>query len=99
MAINKTTNWHLQLFVSGNRGNAERAVQILEKICKQHLAGKCVIELIDVMEDPEAVLRENIIATPSLIRKLPPPVRRIIGDLTDRENLLVGLEIFDEDTH
>lgn len=83
----------LKLFVTGQTPSSERAVANLQQICETELRGKYMIKVIDVLERPQLAEDEKIIATPTLIRELPPPLRRIIGDLSDKEKVLLGLDI------
>jgi circadian clock protein KaiB len=85
--------WELRLYVAGQTPKSVRAFANLKQICEEHLAGQYRIEVIDLLENPHLGKRDQIVAIPTLIRKLPEPVRKIIGDLADRERVLVGLEI------
>ena len=93
MSPENKERWVFHLFVSGGNPNIGPAVALLEKICKQHLEGGGDIEVINVNENPLAALNENILATPTLLKKLPLPERRLIGDITHEKNLLSALEI------
>jgi circadian clock protein KaiB len=93
MNTDDKTHWVFRLFVSRAGPNTEREVALLEEICEQHLEGVCDIEVINVIEYPRAAMDEDIIATPCLLKKYPKPERRIIGNLSDKEKLLSGLEI------
>ena len=84
---------HLKLYISGRTKSSERAIATLKRICEEDFAGKYELEVIDVLEHPEAAREERIMVTPTLIKKLPPPMRRIIGDLTDKSKILLGLDI------
>jgi circadian clock protein KaiB len=86
-------NYTLKLYVTGNTPRAERAIANLRHICEVELGGKYEMIVIDVLERPQLAEEEKILATPTLIKQLPPPLRRIIGDLSDTEQVLVGLEI------
>lgn len=83
----------LRLYVAGNTAQAEKAIADLTKLCQQELAGRYRVEVIDVLEDPVAAEHNKIMATPTVIKDLPPPVRRVIGDLSESESVLVGLDI------
>ncbi len=83
----------LKLFISGKSPQSMAAIDNLRTFCERELKGKYALEIIDVTEDPSAAERQQVLATPALIRELPPPLRRIIGDLSDHERVLVGLEI------
>ncbi|MGM0517618.1 MAG: circadian clock KaiB family protein [Pseudomonadota bacterium] len=83
----------LRLFLAGHTLRSRLAVKHLHEICEKELAGHYRLEVIDVVEQPELAKRYHIIATPTLIKVLPPPLRRIIGDLSDSERVLIGLDI------
>lgn len=83
----------LKLYVTGANPRTERAIANLQQICDAELEGRYSLEIIDVLEDPEAAERDRVLATPTLIKELPPPLRRIIGDLSDRAKVLLALEI------
>lgn len=85
--------YHLRLYVAGQSPKSVRAVENLRKVCEEHLPGRYEIELVDLVENPQRARGDEIIAVPTLIRKLPEPVRRIIGDLSDTEKVLVGLQL------
>ena len=80
-------------FVAGKTPRASAAVANLRRICDEDLGGKYELEVIDVLEQPDATEAARVLATPTLIKMLPPPLRRIIGDLSDREKVLLGLEL------
>jgi circadian clock protein KaiB len=83
----------LTLFVCGASPRTDSAVANLRRLCEDELRGDCSLEVVDVLEKPDLAEAARVLATPTLIKLLPPPIRRIIGDLSDREKLLVGLEI------
>ncbi|NGZ07272.1 MAG: circadian clock protein KaiB [Magnetococcales bacterium] len=83
----------LKLFVTGHTPRSERAIQNLRRICEKELEGHYEMVVIDILEQPEAAEEEKILATPTLIKALPLPLRRIIGDLTDQEKVLLGLDL------
>ena len=85
--------YHLRLYVAGQSPKSVRAVENLRRVCEEHLPGRYEIELVDLVENPQRARGDEIIAVPTLIRKLPEPVRRIIGDLSDTEKVLVGLQL------
>jgi circadian clock protein KaiB len=85
--------WNLRLYVAGKTQRAITAFENLEKICEEHLAGKYSIEVIDLLKNPQLARGDQIIAVPTLVRKLPKPVRKIIGDLSNKEKVLVGLDL------
>ena len=85
--------YHLRLYVAGQSPKSVRAVENLRQVCEEHLADRYTIELVDLTENPERARTDEIIAVPTLIRKLPEPIRRIIGDLSDTEKVLIGLQL------
>jgi circadian clock protein KaiB len=85
--------WELRLYVAGQTPKALAAFTNLKKICEEHLAGKYRIEVIDLLENPRLAHGDQIVALPTLVRKLPPPMRKIIGDLSNTERVLVGLDL------
>ncbi|SCZ62137.1 circadian clock KaiB family protein [Thiohalomonas denitrificans] len=82
----------LRLFVLGQTPPSRRAVAVVERLCREH-AGECRLEVTDMAVEPEAAERYNVLATPTLLREEPPPVKRIIGNLSDRERLMEALDI------
>jgi len=85
--------YELRLYVAGHTEKSVLAFQNLKKICEEHLAGLYSIEVIDLIRSPQLAKGDQIIATPTLVKKLPTPVKRIIGDLSNTEKVLVGLNI------
>lgn len=85
--------WELRLYVAGETARSVAALANLRKICEDHLAGKYSIEVIDLLDRPQLARGEQIIAIPTLERRLPEPVRKIIGDLSNTERVLIGLDI------
>jgi circadian clock protein KaiB len=83
----------LKLYVAGSTPRATLAIENLRRICESDLAGRYDLEIIDVLEHPELAEQDKILATPTLIKQLPPPLRRVIGDLSDSEKVLLGLEL------
>lgn len=83
----------LKLYITGQTSRSIRAISILHEICEKELKGQYELEIIDVLERPQLAEDEKILATPTLIKVLPPPIRRIIGDLSDTEKVLVGLDL------
>jgi circadian clock protein KaiB len=88
--------WELRLYVAGQTPKSLAAFANLKKICETHLPGKYRIEVIDLLAHPELARADQIVAIPTLVRKLPPPMKRIIGDLSNKERTLVGMEIVPE---
>ncbi len=85
--------WMLRLYVAGQTARSLQAFANLKKICEEHLAGKYEIEVVDLLENPQLAKGDQILALPTLVRKLPAPVRKIIGDLSNTERVLVGLDL------
>lgn len=85
--------WNLRLYVAGQTPKCVAAVSNLNAFCEQHLAGKYQIEVIDLLENPRLARDHQIVAIPTLVRRLPEPLRKIIGDLSNTERMLVGLEL------
>lgn len=83
----------LKLYVTGSSARAELAVANLRRICEQELSDQYELRVIDVLQQPQLAEDEKILATPTLIKELPPPLRRVIGDLSDKEKVLLGLEL------
>ena len=83
----------LRLYVAGQTPRSIAAFANLKQICEEHLAGKYQIEVIDLMKSPKLAEGDQILAIPTLVRKLPEPIKKIIGDLSDTERVLVGLQI------
>jgi circadian clock protein KaiB len=86
-------NWILRLYVAGQTPKCLLALSNLKKICETQLKGKYSIEVIDLLENPHLSREHQILAIPTLVRKLPVPIRKIIGDLSNTERVLVGLDI------
>ena len=85
--------WNLRLYVAGETPKCVQALQHLKRICEEHLQGRYSIEVIDLLKNPTLAQGDQIIAIPTLVRKLPPPVKKIIGDLTNTERVVVGLNL------
>ncbi len=85
--------WELRLYVAGQTPKCVKAFANLKKICEEHLAGQYRIEVIDLLKNPRLAEGDQIFAIPTLVRKLPEPVKKIIGDLSNRERVLVGLDL------
>ena len=85
--------WNLRLYVAGQTPRAIAALDNLKRICEEHLAGKYQIEVVDLLQNPQLARGDQILAVPTLVRKLPEPVRKIIGDLSNEERVLVGLDL------
>lgn len=83
----------LKLYVAGLSPKSKRAIQNIKKICETHLKGRYELQVIDLYQNPTLAKGEQIVAVPTLVKKLPHPLRKIIGDMSDQEKLLVGLDI------
>lgn len=95
MAARKT--YILKLYVAGNTPNSMRALKTLRNILETEFRGVYALKVIDVLKNPQLAEEDKILATPTLAKILPPPVRRIIGDLSDRERVLIGLDLLYEE--
>jgi circadian clock protein KaiB len=87
------SRWNLRLYVAGQTPRSLTALKNLKDICEEYLKGQYHIEVIDLMENPTLARGDQILAVPTLVRKLPQPIRKIIGDLSNTERVLVGLDI------
>jgi circadian clock protein KaiB len=85
--------WELRLYIAGKTEKSATALSNLKKYCEEHLKGQYRIEVIDLMIKPQLAEGDQILAVPTLVRKVPEPIRKIIGDLSDKEKVLVGLNI------
>lgn len=85
--------WNLRLYVAGQTPKSIAALANLKKICEEHLADQYQIEVIDLVRNPQLARRDQILAIPTLVRSLPPPLKKIIGDLSNVEKVLVGLDV------
>jgi len=85
--------WNLRLYVAGETPKCVQAFEHLKRICEEHLQGRYTIEVIDLLKNPTLASGDQIIAIPTLVRQLPPPVKKIIGDLTNTERVIVGLNL------
>jgi circadian clock protein KaiB len=85
--------YRLRLYIAGQTPNSIAAIANLKKICEEKLQGKCRIEVVDLLEKPQLAKGDQIIAIPTLVRRLPPPVKKIIGNLSKTESVIVGLDL------
>jgi circadian clock protein KaiB len=85
--------WNLRLYTAGQSPKSLAALDNLKRVCEQHLPGRYSIEVIDLLKNPRLAKDDQIVAIPTLVRKLPEPLRRIVGDLSDTERTLVGLQL------
>jgi circadian clock protein KaiB len=88
-----TDKWNLRLYTAGQSPKSLAALDNLKRMCEQHLAGRYTIEVIDLLKNPRLAKDDQIVAIPTLVRKLPEPLRRMVGDLSDTERALVGMQI------
>src|SRR3954465_8267322 len=88
-----TDKWELRLYTAGQTPKSLAAFRNLKKVCEEHLSGRYEIEVIDLLANPRLAKDHQIVAIPTLVRKLPDPIRKIIGDLSDVERTLVGLDL------
>ena len=86
-------HWHLRLYVAGQSPKSLRAFANLMRICEEHLDSRYDIEIVDLLENPQLAAGDEIVAIPTLVRRLPAPMRKIIGDLSDSDRVLVGLQL------
>jgi circadian clock protein KaiB len=93
----KADSFFLRLYVAGQTTKSVTAFINLNKICEEHLSGRYKIEVIDLLENPQLASGDQILAIPTLVRKLPEPVRKIIGDLSNTERVLIGLDLRSEE--
>ncbi len=85
--------WKLRLYIAGETSRSIAAVTSLDRICKQYVPGKYSIEVIDLLKNPQLAAGDQILAVPTLVRRLPPPLKKIIGDLSNVQRVLVGLDL------
>jgi circadian clock protein KaiB len=91
--IQRNFKWELRLYVAGQSIKSLTAISNLHRICQEYLADQYTVEIIDLLEKPQLAEGDQIIAIPTLVRSLPEPIRKIIGDLSDTEKTLVGLQL------
>lgn len=92
-AEERPKTWELRLYTAGQTPKSMLAFSNLKKICEEHLKGQYTIEIIDLVKNPQLAAGDQIFAVPTLVRRLPPPLRRIIGDLSNTERVLIGLDL------
>src|SRR6476620_2593379 len=90
----KRAKYILRLYVTGSSGKSLRAVHNLKKLCDEHLPNEYDLEVIDIYKDPEAAREAQIVAAPTLVKKLPQPIRKFVGDLSNTQQILVGLDVY-----
>jgi circadian clock protein KaiB len=91
--LNNPEKWELRLYVAGQTPKSIAAFANLKKLCAEHLPGQYTIEVIDLLRNPQLAAGDQIVAIPTLVRRLPEPMRKIVGDLRDTERVLVGLQL------
>jgi len=89
--------WRLRLYVAGQTPKSITAIANLKRLCEGHLAGRYRIEVVDLLSQPHLARRDDIVVIPTLVRQLPPPIRKIIGDLSNQERVLLGLDVLPRD--
>jgi circadian clock protein KaiB len=97
-ALQKDQNFVLQLYITGATERSMQAIAMLKKLCQDELEGRCDIEVIDIYQNPERAKGDQIVVAPTLIKKLPAPIRRLIGDLSNKEKVLKGLGILPKES-
>jgi circadian clock protein KaiB len=93
LAKSKDEKYVLRLYVTGMTPKSTRAIANVKKICEEHLAGRYELEVIDIYQQPKLAIGEQIVAAPTLIKKLPLPLRKLIGDMSDTKKFLVGIDL------
>jgi circadian clock protein KaiB len=89
--------WRLRLYVAGQTPKSITALANLKRLCEEHLPGRYRVEVVDLLRQPHLARRDDIVVVPTLVRQLPPPIRKIIGDLSNVERVLVGLDVLPRD--
>ena len=87
------TAWNLRLYIAGQSPKSVRALDNLKRVCEEHLPGQYTIDVVDLLLNPRLAKEDQIVAIPTLVRRLPDPIRKIIGDLSDTERALIGLQL------
>jgi circadian clock protein KaiB len=85
--------WNLRLYIAGETPRSIAALSNLQQICDEHLAGKYLVEVIDLLKNPQLAAGDQIVAVPTLVRRLPPPLKKIIGNLANSQQVIVGLDL------
>jgi circadian clock protein KaiB len=91
--MEQSEKWNLRLYTAGQSPKSLAALANLRRVCDEHLAGRYSIEVIDLLKNPRLAKDDQIVAIPTLVRKLPEPLRRLVGDLSDTERTLIGLQL------
>lgn len=92
----KKSPYHLTLYVAGHSPKSRLAMSNLKHLCETHLSSRYTVEIVDLLQEPKRARLDQIVAIPTLVKKLPPPFKKIIGDLSNVEKVLVGLDLYDE---
>ncbi|HSF09095.1 MAG TPA: circadian clock KaiB family protein [Nitrospirales bacterium] len=92
----KDSPYHLTLYVAGHSPKSRLAMSNLQQLCDTHLSSKYTVEIVDLLREPKRARLDQILAIPTLVKKVPPPLKKIIGDLSNAEKVLVGLDLSDE---
>jgi len=90
---NKEASFKLRLFVTGDSQRSQKAIDNIKEICQDNLEGQYDLEVIDVYQNPDLVRQHQILAVPTLLKELPPPLRKVIGDLSEKDEVLAGLDL------
>jgi circadian clock protein KaiB len=85
--------WDLVVYVADSSPKGQRAIENLKRACEEHLAGRYKIEIVDVLKNPRRAAADNILAAPTVVRRFPAPIRKLVGDLSDSDRLLIALEL------
>lgn len=94
---NRTAKYEMRLYVAGQTPRSKLAITAITKICEEYLAGRHELEVIDIYQDPESGSTAQLVVAPTLIKSLPPPLRRLVGDMSDKNRVLIALNIVPED--
>jgi len=97
LSKNDRESYLLRLYVAGTTPRSMQAITNLKKICDEYLKGYCDLEIIDIYQKPDMARKDQIVAMPTLVKKLPPPLKRIIGDLSNKDKVLVGLDLIEKE--
>ena len=92
-AAESDETWDLRLYVTGRSAMSLRAIENLREVCEEHMAGRYRLEIVDLLENPRLAADDQILAVPTVVRTLPAPMRKLVGDLSDTDHLLVGLQL------
>ncbi|HKT46918.1 MAG TPA: circadian clock KaiB family protein [Candidatus Acidoferrales bacterium] len=91
--------YNLRLYITGRTPHSTRSLRNLRDICEEHLSGRFILEVVDIYQQPELAREAQILAAPTLVKELPPPIRRLVGDLSDRKQVLLRLGIESQDSN